>query len=298
VKTLYLILPFLLWSCSSVEKKQEINKVDKFDFSKDKSLKANQFNDFYSSSLRSNQLNFLFDETSALLSDSEIKGLSEESKIIVHISRSCQKPRNENFKVLINKYFNVYQKIPAFWNTIANCHLNVGDFKTALLFYNKALELDDNYYPAFNNLGVFYLRQANYQKALVAFEKANSLAPFAKTPVFNLASIYLKFNLIKFAEPFVDSLFKRFPNEARVVQLMAYLSYAKGDYQSSLTYFTFLTKEKLISATDRLYLAYIHLSLGDKSKSKKILEEISQLSLTENAKMFYRLISSKLQGVT
>jgi len=46
-----------------------------------------------------------------------------------------------------------------------------GEYSTATLFFNKASDSNSRYVPVWNNTGVNYARQGQYQKALVAFKK-------------------------------------------------------------------------------------------------------------------------------
>lgn len=66
-------------------------------------------------------------------------------------------------------------------------------FQTAILEYQKALELDPDYIEAYNNLGVLYELKGWKQKALEVWEKSLSLEPNQKDIKENIKS--LKLNL-------------------------------------------------------------------------------------------------------
>jgi tetratricopeptide (TPR) repeat protein len=51
------------------------------------------------------------------------------------------------------------------------------DLKTALVYYDKTLQLDPNSVPALANKGLCYIRLNDYKKAKEYFEKALKLDP-------------------------------------------------------------------------------------------------------------------------
>jgi tetratricopeptide (TPR) repeat protein len=68
----------------------------------------------------------------------------------------------------------------------------VGDFDTALMFFQKSVELDPSLAVSYNDLGVLYEAKGWTDKAKIAYGRAIDLDPMLPSPYYNLGSIYAK----------------------------------------------------------------------------------------------------------
>jgi len=73
---------------------------------------------------------------------------------------------------------------------IATEHYNDGDHEKALEEYRKALELDDQLYAAWNNMGQLLMAQSNYADAVNAFQIAARIEPSDPRPLYNIGLAY------------------------------------------------------------------------------------------------------------
>lgn len=64
------------------------------------------------------------------------------------------------------------------------------DFKTAIPYYEKALEINPNDLDSWKDLGVIYGQSGNFERALNAFKKSFELNPEDAQAVFNIAVTY------------------------------------------------------------------------------------------------------------
>jgi len=67
---------------------------------------------------------------------------------------------------------------------------NDGEFDEALEAYRRALELDDQLYAAWNNMGQLLMDQKNYADAVSAFQIAASIEPTDPRPLYNTGLAY------------------------------------------------------------------------------------------------------------
>ncbi|MGE5279723.1 MAG: tetratricopeptide repeat protein [Deltaproteobacteria bacterium] len=67
-----------------------------------------------------------------------------------------------------------------------------GDLDTALVYFQKAVELDPSLAVAYNDLGVLYEARGWDDRAKLAYGKAIELDPNMPSPYYNLGSIYAK----------------------------------------------------------------------------------------------------------
>ncbi len=235
-----LVLAFFV-GCSSADKRAESesvtpDKVTNQSFKKERPLTNNEVQDFYATPTTS--LNpALHDETLDRYTVDEIAAMAESTDPLMELALRCSKRDFQNAFAVAAKNLDRYQKVAAYWNLVANCHLNQGSQRKALLFYNKALEVKPNYVPALNNIGVMYTKMDQDQKALVAFERAHNASKFAKTPRYNLAKMYLIYGLAEPALPLLKGLLDATPTDLDLLNAVANTYFLMSDYKTAFSYF-------------------------------------------------------------
>jgi len=221
--------------------------------------------------------------TDALNSESiqriyKYEGTANTKGEIATISQLCYERSFKDAFVLIKKSGKIYLKNPIFWNTVGTCFLIQGERRKALLFYNKALSLKANYAPALNNLGVMYIYEKDYSRALVAFTRAHKTGTNKKTPRFNLANLYLSFGLydkvISMAAPLLSTKTK----DVDLLNIMATAYLMKGDYKRSLSLYNRVdddyARSVRVGTNYSLALYYV----GQKGRAKDVYENIGEKS--------------------
>jgi len=266
--------------------------ISKDSFKKEKVLAANEVKDFYTEEPKA--LNpALQDETLDRYSIDEIDFLSNIKDPLIEIAFRCSKKDYDKGLNAATNAFNRYQKIPAYWNLIANCHLNQGSNRKALLFYNKALEVTPGYVPALNNIGVLYSRQGEDQKALVAFEKANNRSRFAKTPRYNLARLYLSYGLADLALPLFQGLLNESAGDVDLLNAVGSCYFLTSNYQKAISYYGRIPDSQLDRAEIGLNYAVTLQKLGKKIEAQKIYSNVDKPS-SQALKDYYSTVGSQL----
>lgn len=74
------------------------------------------------------------------------------------------------------------------WLSLASAYVNQAQFQKAIPAYETALRLSPNYGVAWNNLGTAYQRVGSYRKAIMAYEVATRLDPQSASAWFNLGA--------------------------------------------------------------------------------------------------------------
>lgn len=274
-----LFLAFLV-ACSSGERSSVRNeeapvKVTKQSFQKDKTLTNTEVQDFYSPSVTSTNP-ALADETLDRYSAEEIAAMAEGTDPLMELSLRCSRGDFKNGFAAAARYFNRYQKVAAYWNQVANCHLNQGSHRKALLFYNKALEVKPNYIPALNNIGVMYSRMEQDQKALVAFERANAVSKFAKTPRYNLAKMYLIYGLAEQALPILKGLLESSPSDIDLRNSVANCYFLMSDYNQAWMNFEKIPAGQWVRPEIGLNLAVTLKKLGKAEEANKVMDSVQK----------------------
>lgn len=289
-----IVLTLFVCSCSSSKKPapKAPENINSTSFKKQKALTPLEVKDYYSTKLKT-QNPALQDETIDRYSSEELSKISDQQDPLLEISLACLKRDFAKAFSVASKNYDKFQKVPSYWTQIANCHLNQGNSRKAMLFYNKALEINSTYIPALNNLGVLYQKNGDDQKALVAFEKANKQSRFSKTPRYNLGKIYLKYGLSDLALPLLNGLLSESPTDVDLLNAVATAYYFGNDYSSAFAYYQKIPRDYWKVAEVGLNLAMTVKNLGKSQDAVKIFNQI-QKPETKSMKEYYSTIGKQL----
>lgn len=294
MRSMILILLLVVSSCASDKKSKssEAPEVSQDMFKKERALKTSEVADFYSGNQAA--LNpGLQDETLDRFSPEEREQLEDAKDPMLLISLHCHQKEFEKAFAIAESNFQKYQKIPTYWNLVANCHLKQGSMRKALLFYNKALEVKPNYVPALNNIGVMYNLQGEPQKALVAFERAYLKSKFSKTPRYNLAKLYLKNGLADLALPLFEGLLKEAPADVDLLNSVASAYFIKGNYETALAYYQKIPKDLWSRPEIGLNLSWTLSLVNRKDDALKVFDYVDEPD-SGSFKDYYRVVKRQL----
>jgi tetratricopeptide (TPR) repeat protein len=290
-----LILLIIFAGCSSKPNKTSLKTpetVTKEDFKRERALKKSEVDDFYKGNTATLSP-ALQDETIDRFSQSELKNVETAGDPLLEISLRCAKKDFNGAFSVASKNFDRYQKIATYWNLLANCHLDQGSDRKALLFYNKALEVNKNYVPALNNIGVMYSRQGQSQKALVAFERASKKGRFSKTPRYNLAKLYLTYGLAESALPIFQGLLNEAQNDIDILNAVASAHFLMSDYSSAISYYQKIPQKEWSKPEIGLNLAMTLKKSGKAKDAVKVFDLVDKPA-SPSLKNYYAVVKAKL----
>jgi tetratricopeptide (TPR) repeat protein len=136
-------------------------------------------------------------------------------------------------KVLITDY-NKFPECNILANTLGVYYLNSGLIDQAIVYFNKAIETDNQYVKAFNNLGKAYLIKGESDKAELLYKHSIALMPVQYDPYKNLAIIFYKRGLFEQADSVLKVRFSEFDDEA--LNIFGKISYQKGQVPESISF--------------------------------------------------------------
>jgi tetratricopeptide (TPR) repeat protein len=87
-----------------------------------------------------------------------------------------------------------------------------GKADEALIEYRKTLELDNQLYAAWNNMGQLLLEQGNYSDAVSAYRIASGLEPTDPRPEYNIGLAYQRVGWAQDSLTYFDNALERDPN--------------------------------------------------------------------------------------
>ena len=270
----------LLSSCASSNKVKNnfsnIADIKNTDFKPVKQVKYTKKLDRYS------KMNFA--ESSATNKESlqriiRFDGNFKVSDTLTELAELCYLKKFDDAFLKIRNTSRIYVKNPIFWNQVGNCYLLKGDKRKALLFYNKALSLEKDYSPALNNLGVMYYGDEDYSRALVAFQKAIRSGDFKAVPRLNLANLYLSYGLYEDAIKLTAGLASKNATDLDILNILGSAYLMKGDFKTSLKYFSQINTDFLESATYGINYSLALFKSGRKSAGVDAMESIDKKNL-------------------
>lgn len=215
---------------------EEVKNISNEDFKKDDPIKFDKSSDYYTvDDITSDNTSSFSDETVQDLPKAKLNRLEGGNDLLGRITSLCyQREFDDAFKTIDQGYFR-YKNHPGYWTIVGNCYYQKRDFRKAALFYQKVIEIDKKYIPAYNNLGSIHLAQGEYEKALGAFKKAHEMSRFSKTPMYNLASLYLNFGVINESMRLFSGINKQRPGDPRVLNGLAVGSLFQGRIKRALS---------------------------------------------------------------
>lgn len=137
-----------------------------------------------------------------------------------------------------------------------------GDLQSAVAHYEKAVEIDPQFYPGLNNLGVVYEIEKDHKRAEEALRKALAIDPSDGEGYLNLGHVF----------------------------------YEEGRYPEALAQLQEGLKRSPNSAMGHFFLGSTYFKLGDLSRAESSLRRASSLDPQGMSKAHLQLANVYLQG--
>lgn len=290
---LIILTSILITSCASspvTTSYDDVNKIKEDDFKPVKQVRYKKSDD---------KLNNVESEFSAALNEESLErvfrydGSVDSKGPLGEISTFCYQNKFTEAELLIKQYNKMYLKNPIFWNHVGTCFLLKGERRKALLFFNKALSFKSNYAPALNNLGVMYMKEKDYSRALVAFKRARKSTDFSKTPRFNLSNLYLNFGLYDKVITHASTLDEENLKDVDVLNMLGTAYLMKNDFKSAIKFFSRIDSDYLVKGRFGINYSLALFLNGNKEKAINSFNDIDE-KMNSNWNKYYRSVKNLL----
>lgn len=187
-----------------------------------------------------------------------------------------------------------------YWIEIGNCFFLDKKFSQAEFYYQMVInETKENRFKAiaYNNLGIIALEQENWSIAQDLFTKSMRLESRFKVPRYNLALLYLDFNLIDQARELVEK--EQHLSDVDFMSINARIYLLKNDVASAGKIFNRLPQFSLKRADISVLYAWYLTMVKDYSKAESVLTTREPSSIKELESFKNKIsedVSSKLTG--
>jgi tetratricopeptide (TPR) repeat protein len=189
-----------------------------------------------------------------------------------------------------------------FFNEIGMCYFLGGrEAKTEYYFQLSLTKARKAHFaPAINNLGVLKLKNRHYQEALSLFKQAAKKGGSIISPLFNMAQIYLEFNLADAALPILVSLNKKGSGDPDILLSLANVYLLKGQTNEALKMINSIPSN--FSKRDDVGLARAIALFESKqyNEAKELLAEQQfgrYLPIKRSARRLQKLVNKKIEEI-
>jgi lipoprotein NlpI len=92
-------------------------------------------------------------------------------------------------------------------------YMEQGDKQMAIEFFNKTIEMDPNYSPAWNDKGIVHMELKEFDEAFKCFDNAMRIDSSNSMPVYNMGYVLLMQEKYEKAVHAFDTFLERYPDE-------------------------------------------------------------------------------------
>jgi tetratricopeptide (TPR) repeat protein len=110
-------------------------------------------------------------------------------------------------------------------------YMEQGDKQMAIEFFNKTIELDPNYSPAWNDKGIVHMELREFDEALKCFDSVMRVDPSNSMPVYNMGYVLLIQERYEDAVHAFDMFLERYPEEKNDFYRFALYLKAEAHYK-------------------------------------------------------------------
>lgn len=257
----------------SPEIQQEFSWIENADFKEVEAQPYVATDDKFEGSI-SNQ-DSLSNESIARVPAPKIESVIDSNDIVTKLSALCHTNKFSDAFLVVQKEHRKFKRHPAFWNQVGTCYLLKKDYRSAIVFYNKAREIDSKYAPPLNNLGVIYQMRGSLQKAALAYKEASKLNALSLTPIFNLAQLQLRGGQVESAIVAFQALVKRNDEDVDALAGFATALLIRGDVAQSVRVYERLNDSVIKKPSYGTNYAVALKLAGQENKARSVLSQVT-----------------------
>ncbi len=165
--------------------------------------------------------------------------------------------------------------------------LQAGDTVEAFLFFSRAIEFDQSFAPAWNNLGTLYSRGGHRDFAEASYLQALEAQPGGLLPMSNLARLYEAKGDEERAEYYRDRVsYHRSRNPYYQYQL-AREAFQERNYEEAISYLQRAIRQKEWEDSFYFLLGLSYLQIGEEEKARRWLAKAEEVAEGDALKRNY-----------
>jgi len=143
-------------------------------------------------------------------------------------------------------------------NNLGVSFLNSGDHESALLWFEKAIEIDPNFVPSLANLAKTYLLKENFKEALNIYKRLEKIHPEDQDILNNIAHILIMIKDLEPAKEYLRRVIKQDSNNAYALNNLGLVQLIENNHNKALHYFrrAITIKSNLASAYSNIGVCF------------------------------------------
>jgi tetratricopeptide (TPR) repeat protein len=147
-------------------------------------------------------------------------------------------------------------------------------FNDPVSFWEDAVEKTPDHYRPYFNLGSAYLHAKSYDRAIVALQKALTLAPPYPTEIYtNTGALYLETGQYALAHENLNRAASLNPKNYMAQDLLATLSHKEGNYEKALKHYRTAIRINPNFATSLHNLGVLYMDMGEPNNAVGLFQQ-------------------------
>lgn len=142
------------------------------------------------------------------------------------------------------------------------------DKEMAILYLNKAIEINPSYASAYNKLAWIYTFEGNLELMEENFNKVLKLDPLSPKYIGDMGQAYYYLQEFQASIDKMDESLKKFPNNDMLIWMKASNLSGLGKYKEAIDLYT----SRSVASNTNWMLGYCYGMIGEREKAKKILD--------------------------
>ena len=190
--------------------------------------------------------------------------------------------------VLITTSVNLFSQTTAEeWKKLGNVELDSANYHKAIEYYQKAIEVDSNYFAAYYNLGLAFYNISDYDKAIEYFNKAITKNDTDADAFSALGSIYLEKQDYHKAIEYYQKAIEVDSNYFDAYYNLGSIFFFISDYDKAIEYFTKAITKDDTDASCFFALGNIYAEKQDYDKAIEMFKEGIKIEPNLPEKYYY-----------
>jgi tetratricopeptide (TPR) repeat protein len=305
MKPIFILLCLLLTSCAGTGSKgtrsslsggndleDDLAWVKNEDFVPVQEVPFNIRNDFFNEEVSGNAM---IRETIQRAPENIMRRISSSEDPAGRIVARCYRGEFAQAEKEMDESLARFRSHPSYWNQVGTCYLIQGKHRQALLYYNRALDIEKTYAPAINNIGVIHFREGQMQRAFAAFQEASKINSFSLTPSYNLALLNLRFGFVGEAEQVFQALRRQNQDEPEIIHALATIALFKDEAERAASIYRTLDRRVLTHPAPGLNYAVALKMLGRTQEAQGVFNGINRQQL-QGFETYYRNVEHFLRN--
>ena len=183
-----------------------------------------------------------------------------------------------------------------FYTNVGAEHLQENNLLEALRYFRKAIATDDDFAPAWSNLGALYSHAGHYDFAEAAYLQALTANPRELVALSNLGQLYEYLGEVELADRYNKKSNRHRMRNPYYRYHLAYKAFLAQNYESAIEHLEYSVKKRNREDAFYFLMGLSHLKNGDEAEARQWLEKAIEIADEKGLNRSYHNKLERLYG--